>query len=118
MSEHLFSYGTLQTGETQRALFGRELAGAKDALLGHRPEPIEITDPAFLARGERKHQRTTVPTGDPADVIDGTVFAVTADELRLCDRYEPASYARFKVRLRSGKEAWLYADAARFKAGN
>ena len=55
-SELLFSYGTLQQEDVQRAAFGRKLNGMRDALPGWRQELVEITDPDVLAKsGERFH---------------------------------------------------------------
>ena len=46
-----------------------------------------------------------------ADGIRGTVFRVTAEELRNADTYEVAAYKRVAVTLRSGARAWVYVDA-------
>ena len=45
----LFSYGTLRQAEVQLALFGREVVGTPDAMLGWRQRMIEITDPDVIA---------------------------------------------------------------------
>jgi hypothetical protein len=108
MTVSLFSYGTLQQAEVQRATFGRLLEGAADALPGYRTTLIEITDPDVLATsGERFHPIVTA-SGDPADEVAGTVFSITEAELAAADRYEVSDYARVAVRLRSGREAWVY----------
>ena len=46
---------------------------------------------------------------DAADMIEGTVFEVSEEELFFADQYEPENYQRVKVVLQSGKEAWVYA---------
>jgi gamma-glutamylcyclotransferase (GGCT)/AIG2-like uncharacterized protein YtfP len=110
-TELLFSYGTLQSATVQEASFGRRLHGEADAMPGYRTEVLEITDPAVLrTSGERFHP-IVVPSRDAADRVAGTVFALTPDELAAADAYEVADYARIRVRLASGREAWVYVKA-------
>ncbi|MEQ1921352.1 MAG: gamma-glutamylcyclotransferase family protein [Pyrinomonadaceae bacterium] len=106
MSEYLFSYGTLQKAEVQLKLFGRLLNGSADSLEGFKTSEVEITDAAFLSKGEQSIQLTIVASG--GDQIDGTVFEVSSDELTHAEKYEPAEYSRVVVTLISGKRAWLY----------
>ncbi len=108
MSEYLFSYGTLQKDNVQLRLFGRSLNGVKDTLTGYKVSPIEITDEAFLAKGDGKFQKIATLTNDQNDSIEGTVFKVTNEELLHADKYEPRDYKRFQVELKSGKKAWIY----------
>ena len=54
---------------------------------------------------------------DPADDIDGTVFAVTPSELADADRYEVADYTRVAARLASGIQAWVYVASPDARAG-
>ncbi|MCX7281262.1 MAG: gamma-glutamylcyclotransferase [Alphaproteobacteria bacterium] len=110
MSEHLFSYGTLQQDEVQQASFGRLLKGVPDALLGWKQEMVEITDPDVLAKsGKRFH--SIVMQGDTQDRVPGTVFEITAEELAAADRYEVADYKRVSAKLASGLTAWVYVKA-------
>jgi gamma-glutamylcyclotransferase (GGCT)/AIG2-like uncharacterized protein YtfP len=106
MSENLFSYGTLQKDKVQLELFGRLLNGTKDILRDYKIASIEIKDESFLAKGEDKFQLTLIPSKD--DLIEGTVFELSAEELNLADKYEPDNYKRIKVTLQSGKSAWIY----------
>lgn len=108
MSENLFSYGTLQEKRVQLKIFGRLLNGSKDILAGYKLAKIEIKDKSFLAKGEEKFQNTLIPTKDDADIIEGTVFEVSEEELRLSDEYEPENYKKIEVSLQSGKRAWVY----------
>jgi hypothetical protein len=48
---------------------------------------------------------------DENDVIAGTALEVSEEELLVADRYEPKEYNRAKVKLESGKEAWIYLKA-------
>lgn len=110
MSENLFSYGTLQEEKVQLELFGRLLSGSKDILTGYKLSKIEIKDEAFLAKGEEKFQQTLISTenDNDSDIIEGSVFEISEQELLLSDEYEPDNYKRIRVRLRSGREAWVY----------
>jgi gamma-glutamylcyclotransferase (GGCT)/AIG2-like uncharacterized protein YtfP len=108
MNEYLFSYGTLQKEKVQLELFGKIFQGSADTLKGYKVAAIEITDEVFLSKGEQKDQLTAVVSKDKNDEIKGTAFAITEEELLQADKYEPANYKRIKVKLESGKEAWLY----------
>lgn len=106
--ERLFSYGTLQLENVQRAQFGRVLEGAADALVGFRQDMVEITDPDVLAKsGERFHPIVS-HSGDDADRVAGTVFLITSQELAAADAYEVSDYERVEALLASGLRAWVY----------
>jgi gamma-glutamylcyclotransferase (GGCT)/AIG2-like uncharacterized protein YtfP len=107
----LFSYGTLQQENVQQALFGRSLTGMPDALPGYASRMLEIVDPDVLATSGERFHPVVVETGDPADQVPGTVFAITPDELDAADRYEVSDYSRVSVTLASGTEAWVYVKA-------
>lgn len=108
MKEYLFSYGTLQQEKLQIKLFGRNLQRSADTPRGYKVAAIEITDETFLSKGEEKNQLTVIVSEDNNDFIKGTVLEVTAEELLMVDKYEPAGYKRIKVAMESGKEAWIY----------
>ena len=108
MTQLLFSYGTLQKKEVQVELFGRLLNGAKDILEGYKLASIEIRDESFLSKGNQETQKTLIPSSDNADIIEGTAFEISDEELLLADKYEPGNYKRARVKLQSGKEAWIY----------
>ena len=109
--EFLFSYGTLQLEAVQMATFGRRLAGTRDALPGFQLSLLKIEDQAVVALSGKAHHTMARFTGRGADVISGTVFAVTADDLRHADQYEIAAVKRVEVVLQSGVRAWAYIDA-------
>jgi hypothetical protein len=107
-SGRLFSYGTLQLPDVQRATFGRLLHGAPDALVSFKRTMVEITDPDVLAKsGERFHPIVT-RSGNPDDRVEGAVFAITAEELAAADAYEVSDYERVEAQLTSGLRAWVY----------
>jgi gamma-glutamylcyclotransferase (GGCT)/AIG2-like uncharacterized protein YtfP len=111
LTELLFSYGTLQQPEVQRATFGRELTGRPDAIVGYGLEYVTITDPHVLATSGSDRHPILRPT-DRADAhVDGTVFAVSEAELAAADDYEVDDYQRISVPLRSGAAAWVYVFA-------
>jgi ABC-type proline/glycine betaine transport system ATPase subunit len=110
-TELLFSYGTLQLEAVQIATFGRRLEGTRDVLQGFEPVLLEIEDESVVAlSGSTRHTMARF-TGRAADVIVGTVFAVTPDEIRNADAYEVSAVKRAKVVLQSGVQAWAYFDA-------
>jgi hypothetical protein len=112
-TELLFSYGTLQLERVQMATFGRPLAGTHDGLPGFALIPLAIEDQTVVAiSGTARHTMATF-TGNASDVVPGTVFAVTADELQSADTYEVAAVTRVAVVLQSGARAWAYVDARR-----
>ena len=106
--EYLFSYGTLQKEEIQLKLFGRLLESEPDTLEGYMISTIEITDRRFLDQGEERFQKTVAPTGICADFVKGTVLELSKSELQLVEKYEPENYRRIKVKLDSGKSAWVF----------
>ena len=108
----LFSYGTLQQDDVQRATFGRLLHGHGDELPGYEPSLVEIEDPRQAAAVGRTHHANVIFNGRADSRVPGTVFEVTDAELAAADEYErPASYERVAVTLASGKEAWVYVHA-------
>jgi hypothetical protein len=110
-TEFLFSYGTLQLETVQMALFGRPLIGTRDVLPGFEEVSVEIDDPTTVSLSGKAHHSMATFTGDAADSVAGTVFAVTPEEVRTADKYEVAAYTRVAVLLRSGVRAWVYVDA-------
>ncbi len=110
-TELLFSYGTLQLEAVQMATFGRRLAGTGDALGGFELVSLKIEDQTVIAiSGKAVHTMASF-TGRASDVISGTVFAVTPDEIRNADTYEVPAVKRVAVVLQSGVRAWAYVDA-------
>lgn len=104
----LFSYGTLQQPEVQRANYARLLDGQPDALLGYRVRPLAITDPQVVRLSGKAVHTIACFTGDSADRIEGVTFDITAEELSATDAYEVDAYARVEVELESGIRAFVY----------
>src|SRR6266567_2675362 len=110
-TELLFSYGTLQLEAVQMATFGRQLAGTSDALEGFELVLLKIEDQTVVAISGTAHHTMAKLTGRASDVISGTVFTVTPDEIQNADTYEVAAVKRVAVVLQSGVRAWAYVDA-------
>ena len=104
----LFSYGTLQLPEVQRATYGRLLEGKPDVMIGYRLVPLTITSPEVVALSGEPIHMIACRTGDPADRIEGIVYTITPAELEATDDYEGDAYARIEVRLQSGATAFVY----------
>ena len=109
----LFSYGTLQQAEVQRANYGRLLEGIADGLRGYRLEALTITDPKVVRLSGKAVHTIACRSGDPADRISGLMFLLTEDELAATDRYEVDAYARVEVTLESGIKAFIYVGPGR-----
>jgi len=113
-TELLFSYGTLQTEPVQLDTFGRRLDGNPDQLPGYTLTMIRIQKPEVAALIGATHTRNAHRTAIESDVIEGTVFRVTREELERSDEYEKlADYERVRVELKSGLEAWVYSHSYR-----
>lgn len=107
-TERLFSYGTLQQENVQRATFGRRLEGRPDALVGFATRLVAIKDPQVVALSGKAHHPGVARSGRHEDRVPGTVFAVTPAELRQADDYEVDDYERVEAELASGGRAWVY----------
>lgn len=108
----LFSYGTLQLPEVQRANYGRLLDGEPDRLTGYRLIPLAISDPDVVRISGKAVHTIACATGDPHDRIPGMVFDLSEEELTATDRYETDAYARAEVTLDSGRRAVVYVGPA------
>lgn len=117
VTEHLFSYGTLQDPKVQRATFGRELGTTPDALPGYRTELVEIHDADVVRTSGLAHHPALVPTHGDADVVPGSLLLLTPDELAAADAYEVDDYVRVAVTLASGATAWAYVSRAHVAPG-
>ncbi len=110
-TELLFSYGTLHLQAVQVAAFGRHLVGPNDALEGFELVSLKIEDQTVVAISGKAHHTMAQFTGRASDVVSGTVFGLTPDEIRNADEYEVAAVKRVAVVLQSGVRAWAYVDA-------
>ncbi len=111
VTELLFSYGTLQVESVQLATFGRRLAGTADGLPGYKQSLVRIEDASVVATSGKTHHPIVSYTGRQSDIVHGTAFEVTAEELQHADAYEVSDYKRISATLLSGVRAWVYVDA-------
>ena len=111
VTELLFSYGTLRQSEVQRDVFGRELDGRPAAIVGYDLDYVTITDPRVIAASGSERHPILKPTDRADAAIEGTVYAVSEDDLAAADDYEVDDYERVAVPLRSGDQAWVYVFA-------
>jgi hypothetical protein len=95
----------------QLATFGRTLAGRPDALSGYGLSVLTVHDPGVIAASGESQHPVISSTGNEEDVVQGTVFEVTSEELARADAYEGENYRRIGVVLLSGIRAWVYAQA-------
>ena len=108
MARYIFSYGTLQFPEVQRAVFGRLLMGAPDILSGYSEQPLPITDPSAIRISGKRVHTIARRTGDPRDRVPGVAYKVTEADLVAADAYEIDAHGRVEVDLDSGKRAFIY----------
>jgi gamma-glutamylcyclotransferase (GGCT)/AIG2-like uncharacterized protein YtfP len=110
-TELLFSYGTLRQPEVQLATFGRELDGRPDEIIGFEVDWITITDQHVITTSGSDRHPVLKPTLRTDAAVEGTVLALSSDDLVAADEYEVADYRRTRVPLRSGRHAWVYVFA-------
>ena len=63
---------------------------------------LKIEDQMVVAISGKAHHTMARFTGRTSDVVSGTVFAVTPDEIQNADKYEVAAVKRVAVVLQSG----------------
>ena len=104
----LFSYGTLQLAEVQRATYGRLLEGTPDALTGYWLVPLAISNAEVVALSGAPVHTIACRTREGGTRIEGVIYRITPAELAATDAYEGDAYARREVRLESGASAFVY----------
>jgi len=95
----------------QQALFGRQLDGHADALLGFDLVEVEVHDPEVLDASGVEIHAALVPARGASAPIAGVVFELTPAELAAADAYETENYRRVEATLASGQRAWVYVKA-------
>ena len=97
--ERVFSYGTLQDSAIQNKLIGRTLSGTLDGIAGYKLSEIEIDKTIFWI---------LIPDPKSFEIVVGSVYEVSAEELNIFDNYEGINYERSLKKLASGTDAWVY----------
>jgi gamma-glutamylcyclotransferase (GGCT)/AIG2-like uncharacterized protein YtfP len=100
----LFVYGTLRDPEVQQAVFGRTVPTETDALCGYGLTRVVIDGQAY---------RGLQASGDSDSRVAGLVLGLSEADLAAADAYEgETDYVRVRIRLESGREAFVYLGAA------
>lgn len=97
MLEFLFVYGTLQNTDIQQKIIGKILKGESDVLENHTVLKIRINGEIYPVLTKAKNKS-----------VSGLVLDILPTDFPLIDEYETDAYKRVKVRLKSGKAAWVY----------
>jgi len=76
---------------------------------------VPIEDPQVAAAGGRTHHDNVTFTGRDISRVSGTVFRLSDAELAARGRVRSGSpaYKRIAAMAVSGKQTWVYVDAAR-----
>ncbi len=104
--QKLFTYGTLQNDDIQETIFGRQLQGTPEILIGYVIKEIQIEEEFGIV-----HYPIIMETNNPEDTINGIVYEITSIDLRQADLYEGLHYKRVEVHLQSNEMAWAYSVA-------
>lgn len=80
MKQILLFYSTLQLENVQKKSFSRILDGEPDILIGFRIGQLKITDEFVLGKSQQLYPPIAVPTGNPNDLIEGTLFEIYSIE--------------------------------------
>lgn len=94
---NLFVYGTLKNAVVQKREIGRIITGEKDILKGYKKTTVNIGDNVY-----------PIIVHDKESEVEGIVLSISDEELNKLDDYETSAYRRIKVKLKSGKKAWVY----------
>lgn len=104
----LFAYGTLQDAETQLDVLGRIADDGTDVLTGWRVGTAARRDRRDANPQGVMAVRVAHRTDDPHDKVVGTLLRLTLEELEAVDEYQAPSHHRERIRLASGRDAWVY----------
>jgi gamma-glutamylcyclotransferase (GGCT)/AIG2-like uncharacterized protein YtfP len=104
--QKLFTYGTLQNDDIQETIFGRQLQGTPETLIGYVIKEIQIEEEFGIV-----HYPIIMETNNPEDTIKGIVYEINSNDLRQADLYEGLHYKRVEVHLQSNEIAWAYSVA-------
>lgn len=106
--KYLFSYASLQLEKVQLEICGRIFSGEKDSLRSFKLDKVQIADVEVLKNNRQQLGAIAVRTDSPNDLLEGTIYELTEEELLQIDRYQGGDYKREMEVLTSGKTAWIY----------
>ncbi len=105
----VFSYGSLQQVDVQRATYGRVLTGHRDELPAFVLALVPIQDPERAAALGKTHHANLEYNGRFDCAVPGVAYEITEQELTATDTFEAQDgYVRIEVTLASGRPAWVY----------
>jgi gamma-glutamylcyclotransferase (GGCT)/AIG2-like uncharacterized protein YtfP len=104
--EKLFSYGTLRSKQIQKQVFNKLLTGTPDQLAGYKLKDLQIEEEFGMA-----DYFVATPSENPADAVEGIVYALSSEDLIKADQFESNAYKRTEVTLQSGTVAWIYLES-------
>ena len=100
LTQHLFSYGTLQDEDVQKSLLNRKLKGKRDILIGY-----------CISQKKFKGKYPIVEVSkNRSDDVKGKVFKVSYVELYEIDAFAANIFNRMEITLKSGTKAWVYTE--------
>ena len=103
--EPLFSYGTLQRAQVQRAVFGRTVAMTPDTLAGYRVGSLRY------GQGDGAPTYKVLEPDASAPLVPGVLLDLSPAELAAADAYEGHGYRRTTATFGSGRTGWVYIRA-------
>ena len=110
----IFSFGTLLDAQVQRHLFGAQVPTQRAELPGHGLTEVRIEDPEVIAASGLDVHRGLARVEGRA--VSGGLLELDDAQLAACDAYEVSAYARRRVLLGDGSQAWAYVDASALQA--
>jgi len=100
LTQHLFSYGTLQDEDIQKYLLTRKLKGKRDILIGY-----------CISQKKFKGKYPIIEVSkNRLDGVKGKVFKVSYVELYEIDTFAANIFNRMEITLKSGTKAWVYTE--------
>ncbi len=99
MKCYVFAYGTLLDEKTRESVLGYKTSIYHTQLRGFRKTSLILNNIMYpiIIKDSIKNE-----------IIEGAYFEINEKDLKLLDEYESDRYAKIKVKLENGLEAWTY----------
>ena len=99
MKCYVFAYGTLLDNSTREDVLRYKTSIFRAQLRGFRKSSIILNNILYPI---------IIKDSEDNEIIEGAYFEINEKDLALIDNYESDRYARVKVKLENGPEAWTY----------
>lgn len=99
MKCYVFAYGTLLDNITREEVLRYKTSIFCAQLKGFRKSSIILNDIIYPI---------IIKDSEDNEIVEGAYFEIDEKDLALIDKYESDIYARIKVKLENGPEAWTY----------